>query len=167
MPKRCQLFCPKLMISVGHTYEGGFPTPFYNLKWLKLDLPYGDRYTCHYREPYNINNLLERFPNLETLVIDICDPMSFNRYIEDWKTETLQFSMHHLKSVAVRAFSGRSNEVGLLKFLLDGAVVLEKAVIATTSVRSLTDHEKLLLKKIIEEIKSNPQASSYAEILFK
>ncbi|KAF6144344.1 hypothetical protein GIB67_024571 [Kingdonia uniflora] len=41
----------------------------------------------------------------------------------------LMFSMYHLKRIEVHGFSGQFNEVGLLKFLLDAAIVLEKAVL--------------------------------------
>ncbi|KAF6154027.1 hypothetical protein GIB67_026681 [Kingdonia uniflora] len=140
--------------------SGGLPTPIYNLKWLKLDLPYRSQY----RQPDMIKNLLERFPNLETLVIDVYNPSCFS-YMEDWDVK--KFSMHHLKIIEDHEFSEQLGKVSLLKFLLDTAAVLEKAVIITSLVRSSTDSGKRLLSKVTKELTSYPRASSSTEILFR
>ncbi|KAF5175870.1 hypothetical protein FRX31_034544 [Thalictrum thalictroides] len=79
------------------------------------------------------------------------------------KTEVWSYyKFSYLKSVDIQGFRGSENEVELLKFILENAIVLEKLVITTSDYKN---HKEIMMK-IGRKLITYPRASQRVCILF-
>ncbi|XP_043692477.1 putative F-box/LRR-repeat protein At5g54820 [Telopea speciosissima] len=153
------------------------PSPLHNLKHLTLQTGL-DNYGL-----VGLACLLRSSPNLEALSIDIGYSIDMNwDYIDEpeyldifdfdggkfWESQLLLFHCltHHLKKVVINGFMGRNREIGLVKFLLKGSLILKEMVITHINCLRVTMQFLKLKFNIGRKLLALPRACPYAEIKF-
>ncbi|KAH7546599.1 hypothetical protein FEM48_Zijuj01G0218200 [Ziziphus jujuba var. spinosa] len=124
------------VLPTGENLLHQLPIPLQNLKHLKLVVGLVKQ------ELPGISCLLRSCPNLENLTLEMQEPFNvdwaeFEEDIPDilnfeehsyWELQNLPFSclQNYLKQIKISGFTGRTNEMQMIRFLLENAGVLEK-----------------------------------------
>ncbi|KAL5701395.1 hypothetical protein ACHQM5_026738 [Ranunculus cassubicifolius] len=74
--------------------------------------------------------------------------------------------LSHLKVVEIRYFEGSENELKMVKFILENALVLEKLIITTAPYDSAASKSNQEMANIGRKFLTYPRASSSVGILF-
>ncbi|KAF9593335.1 hypothetical protein IFM89_021504 [Coptis chinensis] len=140
--------------------QRGEPIVFKNLKQFKLDGKIIDNLTL-----YAIVNFFSGCPVLENVTIDVRFPCLHGAWISEFmEKECVQgrlrhgFLLYNLKTVRLNGFSGRAEEMMLIKVLFDKAIVLEELFLY--SMMACTTGEYELLQRL-------PKGSSSAKIIME
>ncbi|KAF6165959.1 hypothetical protein GIB67_012856 [Kingdonia uniflora] len=143
----CTHFHDIMISSLADNVFVSLQTPLFNVKCLKMKV--------YPRSNRVIESLLKYCPNVEALALDFYLNTDIPQSIEMGNLQ-----LDHLTSVNIECFSGYSNEVEVVKYLLNCSVVLKKMIVCCHFVKNSVsvDYKEL--------IKSCPRGSPDSEIVF-
>ncbi|THG19535.1 hypothetical protein TEA_027441 [Camellia sinensis var. sinensis] len=114
-----------------------------NLKHLELRTRYSKSYLL------GMCALLERSPNLKTMILDYLPQMDRDESLsEDLLDKPISLSMPNLRQVKMNNFQGTANEIDFVKLLKMQGSVLEKIVIIPAKGHETT-HPRTVLRRIL------------------
>ncbi|KAL7219031.1 hypothetical protein ACSBR2_012159 [Camellia fascicularis] len=114
-----------------------------NLKHLELRTRYSKSYLL------GMCALLERSPNLKTMILDYLPQMDKDESLsEDLLDKPISLSMPNLSQVKMNSFQGTANEIDFVKLLKMQGSVLEKIVIIPAKGHETT-HPRTVLRRIL------------------
>lgn len=139
--------------------------PFLNLKFLRIDTLFSSA------EISFIFHILKQSPQIEDLFLNS------NSVVQDWskaiQIEHCQdnkvwskYELSHLKSVEIKGFKGSNNEMKVVEFLLENAIILENLIITVAMCEKRSSAHNKEILKIGKQLVRLPRASSSVGVLY-